>query len=164
MGKVRRRRWYTADSIRQNFRVLYVGHSFLHLISAVLPDDDDAIMAFLQSHASVDLFKQPLCNDTAWLHKDDLMEDLFTMQPGHLAQLLPLGHFDAVVLRNCPAVLSSLALGNFAAILHHGGILVAFPAHLEEHAEVPWCLSSRSLESSAGEDTKGAEIGWPLEI
>ena len=129
-----------------------MGHSFLHLQSTVLPEGDDAVMAFLQRCVSVDLFQQPLCNDTAQLHPDDVMEDLFTLQPSRLEDLLPLAHFDAVVLRNCPASLSTLALQNFASVLRHGGVLIAFPAHLGQ-AEVPLSLSPcRVLERLMDED------------
>ncbi|CAE7689815.1 CHLP [Symbiodinium microadriaticum] len=147
-----RRRRYTPDFIRQNFHVLHVGHSFLHLHSAVLPDGEQSIMAFLQRSTSMDLFRQVLCNDIAQLHPEDLLEDLFAMPPSSLAQLLPLAHFDAVVIRNCPAKLSTLALQNFASMLRDGGVLIAFPAYLDENAEVPQSLNSCWVEPSASEE------------
>ncbi|CAE7559009.1 CHLP [Symbiodinium sp. CCMP2592] len=147
-----RRRRYTPELIRQSFHVLHVGHSFLHLHSAVLPDGEQAIMGFLQRCTSMDLFRRVLCNDIAQLHPEDLLEDLFTMPPSSLAQLLPLAHFDAVVIRNCPVQLSTLALQNFASMLRDGGVLIAFPAYLDVHAEVPQSLNSCWLEPSASEE------------
>ena len=108
-------------------------------------------MAFLQRSTSMDLFRQVLCNDIAQLHPEDLLEDLFAMPPSSLAQLLPLAHFDAVVIRNCPAKLSTLALQNFASMLRDGGVLIAFPAYLDENAEVPQSLNSCWVERSASE-------------
>eukprot|EP00439_Symbiodinium_sp_Y106_P025234 s5740_g3.t1 len=147
-----RRRRYTPELIRQNFHVLHVGHSYLHLHSAVLPDGEQAIMGFLQRCTSMDLFRRVLCNDIAQLHPEDLLEDLFTMPPSSLAQLLPLAHFDAVVIRNCPAKLSTLAFQNFASMLRDGGVLIAFPAYLDEHAEVPQSLNSCWVEPPASEE------------
>ena len=109
-------------------------------------------MGFLQRCTSMDLFRRVLCNDIAQLHPEDLLEDLFTMPPSSLAQLLPLAHFDAVVIRNCPAKLSTLAFQNFASMLRDGGVLIAFPAYLDEHAEVPQSLNSCWVEPPASED------------
>ncbi|CAK9054362.1 unnamed protein product [Durusdinium trenchii] len=147
-----RRRRYTVDFIRQHFHVLYIGHSFLHLNSRILADEDEEATDALQSQPWVNqnLRKNPLCNDVGELHRDDLAEDLFTLPEERLPDTLPLEHFDVIWLRNCPEPLTAHALQVFTAILKAGGLLIAMPAHLNPSVQLPKALSLEAAWELAG--------------
>ncbi|CAL1127077.1 unnamed protein product [Cladocopium goreaui] len=74
-----RRRRYSIDLIRSDFDVLYVGHSFLHMDSKVLPDENGDMTGFLEFQSWLPGTARILCNDIGRLHRDDLMENLFIL-------------------------------------------------------------------------------------
>merc|ERR1711920_739600 len=124
---------YTVDFIQSNFRILLVGHSNFHFERSCRPDSFgfqfEGLSTFLHGYAwfTVDFSQKPLCNDTAKLHKDDILEDITQMSPESLIELLPASHFEMILWANCPAPFTTRTFRNVDLLLKPGGFLVAMP-------------------------------------